>query len=105
MAMTDWRNAAEWPAGAKPVSRSVQYDDLYRVTNVGLRIPRRDRRLDVAVLRRGLGTAPDPRLAIPAPHVSFTNRVESQTFQYDWLGNTSRAATTLTASTTGRSAP
>ena len=30
----DGRLPSEWPSGAKPVSRFVQYDDLYRVTRV-----------------------------------------------------------------------
>jgi hypothetical protein len=28
------RGAAEWPAGAKPISRNIQYDDLNRVMEV-----------------------------------------------------------------------
>src|SRR5256885_1689786 len=30
----DWRTPSDWPAGAKPVSRKIDYDDLYRVTRV-----------------------------------------------------------------------
>jgi hypothetical protein len=30
----DWRIPEEWPAGAKPVTRKIQYDDLYRVSRV-----------------------------------------------------------------------
>jgi hypothetical protein len=30
----DWRIADEWPAGAKPVTRKIQYDDLYRVKRI-----------------------------------------------------------------------
>jgi YD repeat-containing protein len=32
--ITDWRNPAEWPAGAKPVSRTMQYDNLYRLNQI-----------------------------------------------------------------------
>ena len=85
----DWRIPSEWPAGAQPVSRKIQYDDLYRTTRVDYVYP-------------GAGTDPwtspfdaedtneatDPRLGKPSTHVSFTNRVLRQTFQYDWLGNT-----------------
>ena len=30
----DWRTPSEWPAGAKPVTRKAQYDDLYRLTKI-----------------------------------------------------------------------
>src|SRR5690606_18055994 len=30
----DLRNPDEWPSGAKPVTRAMEYDDLYRVTRV-----------------------------------------------------------------------
>ncbi len=34
------------------------------------------------------GIDPDPRRAQSTPRVSFANRVQSQSFRYDWLGNT-----------------
>src|SRR5690606_4109186 len=30
----DWRNPEEWPDGAKPVTKKIQYDDLYRATRI-----------------------------------------------------------------------
>ncbi|HLK39861.1 MAG TPA: toxin TcdB middle/N-terminal domain-containing protein [Polyangiaceae bacterium] len=84
----DWRNAAEWPTGAKPGTRKIQYDDLYRATQLTYEyaggtdgwvspFDAEDRNLNS-----------DPRRGIPEPHVSFPTRVLQQTFQYDWLGNT-----------------
>ncbi len=30
----DWRSPSEWPAGAQPVTRKMQYDDLYRLSQI-----------------------------------------------------------------------
>ncbi|MCA9645070.1 MAG: hypothetical protein KC492_30480, partial [Myxococcales bacterium] len=38
----DLRNPDEWPAGAKPVTRTMQYDDLYRVNRVDYGYTERD---------------------------------------------------------------
>jgi RHS repeat-associated protein len=84
----DFRNPAEWPSGTQPVTRKIQYDDLYRVTSVSYAyasgsdswvspFDAEDNRIDA-----------DPRRAQPSPHVRFDRRVLGQTFQYDWLGNT-----------------
>lgn len=35
----DWRDPHEWPDGAKPVTRLMGYDDLYRVTRVDYEYP------------------------------------------------------------------
>ncbi len=86
----DFRNPSEWPAGAAPVTRTMQYDDLYRVTGVDYQyrtgtdpwtspFDAEDRSVDT-----------DPRRAKPSPHVAFADRVLSQSFAYDWLGNTSQ---------------
>src|SRR5262245_47970641 len=34
IAIQDHRDPAEWPAGAKPVQRTMAYDDLYRLIEV-----------------------------------------------------------------------
>jgi RHS repeat-associated protein len=89
----DWRLASEWPEGAKPVSKKIQYDDLYRVSQVDYTYPGGS---DAWVSpfdaedRAGSEGARDPRRAKPSPHVAFDKRVQRQTFQYDWLGNTSK---------------
>jgi RHS repeat-associated protein len=82
----DRRNPAEWPSSAKPVSRTVQYDDLYRVSNVSYQVESGDDQwvspFD-AENRSGEG-------AQPSPHVSFAKRILGQSYEYDWLGNTTR---------------
>jgi len=86
----DWRNPADWPVGAKPVTRKVKYDDLYRAVDVRYqyaggndtwRSPHAPE-VDTNV------NNDDPRHATPSPHVSFAQRILRQTYQYDWLGNT-----------------
>jgi RHS repeat-associated protein len=86
LAIADTRNPAEWTAGAMPVSRSMQYDDLYRLTSVTYGYPGGpDSWTDPFAFEDGGGTA--PRLAEPSPHVSYAKRVGQQTYAYDWLGN------------------
>jgi RHS repeat-associated protein len=88
----DWRNAAEWPAGAQPVSRKIAYDDLYRATQVSY-VPPNGAAPDSWVSpfdAEDKGINADPRRATPSPRVSLANRAVQQSFQYDWLGNTTR---------------
>ncbi|MCA9631871.1 MAG: hypothetical protein KC766_29660, partial [Myxococcales bacterium] len=42
LVIQDLRNPDEWPAGAKPVTRTMQYDDLYRVNRVEYGYTERD---------------------------------------------------------------
>src|SRR5262249_41915501 len=35
----DWRSAAEWPAGAQPVTRKMQYDGRNRLTRIDYQYP------------------------------------------------------------------
>jgi YD repeat-containing protein len=84
----DYRNAAEWPGGAQPVTRKVQYDDLYRVTNVAYEYPNGTDGWVDPFYAEDNGIHPDSRRGTPSPHVSFQNRVLSESFKYDWLGNT-----------------
>lgn len=87
----DWRKPADWPAGAKPVTRKIEYDDLYRVTKVGYQYSAGDDTWVSPFHAENSGTggaATDPRMAKPSPHVSFDKRVLWQSFKYDWLGNT-----------------
>jgi RHS repeat-associated protein len=91
--ISDWRDPTEWPAGAKPVSRKIQYDDLYRTTSVSYTYTGgADPWTSPFAAENVRGPLPDPRLARPSPHVAFASRIQSQTFQYDWLGNTSSTA-------------
>lgn len=84
----DWRSASEWPSGAKPVSRKIQYDDLYRVSQVDYQYSAGDDTWVDPFDAEDTGKSTDTRRAKPSPHVSFDKRALRQTFQYDWLGNT-----------------
>lgn len=88
----DWRIADEWPAGAKPVTRKVQYDDLNRVRRVDYQYAAGDDTWTSPFEAENSGTAAllDPRRATPSPHSSFAKRPLWQAFEYDWLGNTSK---------------
>ena len=82
----DWRDPEEWPAGAKPVTRKLQYDDLYRLNRVEYQYT------------SGTDDWTDPYAAEvsdnqrpqPTPRAKFAGgeRVQWQTYAYDWLGNT-----------------
>jgi YD repeat-containing protein len=86
----DWRTPSEWPAGAQPVTQKVQYDDSYRVTRVDYAYPAgSDAWLDPFAAEAG-GSTKDPRRALPSPHLTFGQRPLWETYQYDWLGNTSK---------------
>ncbi len=88
----DWRMPEEWPAGAKPVTKKVKYDDLYRVTQVDYQYAAGDDTW-VSPFEHENTTADaelDPRRAKPSPQVAFDKRILKQTFQYDWLGNTTK---------------
>ena len=88
----DHRIADEWPVKAKPVTRKVQYDDLYRVKRVDYEYPGGSDQWQspfAKELSEG-ATLTDPRRAKPSPHVSFDNRTLWQTFEYDWLGNSTK---------------
>jgi RHS repeat-associated protein len=91
----DYRIAEEWPAGAKPVSKLIEYDDLYRAVSiyydpVGPSDPWTPPFTSENSAYQANPTNPDidPRRALPMPQVNFTHRVRTQRFDYDWLGNT-----------------
>ena len=83
----DWRLPQEWPEGAQPVTRDVEYDDLYRISRVDYSYPSGDDEWQSPYRADLEAPDSDPRRAQPAPHVDFTRRVLWQTFEYDWLGN------------------
>src|SRR5690606_27273768 len=83
----DWRNPEDWPDGAKPVTKKIQYDDLYRATRVDYQYTTGDDEWHSPFEYENDGGS-DPRRANPAPHQSFDKRILRQTFRYDWLGNT-----------------
>jgi RHS repeat-associated protein len=88
----DWRLAEEWPDGAKPVTKKIEYDDLYRVTRVSYEYPGGiDPWTSPYAAENDTDTSnDDPRRAKPSPHVNFDTRIQWQSFKYDWLGNTSK---------------
>ncbi|MFI5297732.1 MAG: toxin TcdB middle/N-terminal domain-containing protein [Polyangiales bacterium] len=80
----DNRIDEEWPEGAKPAQRTVQYDDLYRVANVAyersmVREAYQDPYAD--------GTS-SARKSPVRPRQSIGARVTSESSSFDWLGNT-----------------
>lgn len=89
----DWRDAVDWPVGAKPVTKKIEYDDLYRATRIRYDYVTGD---DVwkSPFDADLGSEPStdegPRRAKPSPHVSFEKRILEQKFEYDWVGNSDR---------------
>ena len=83
----DYRSPDEWPAGAKPLTKKIQYDDLYRATRIDYQAAGGT---DVwtSPFAPELAGLSDPRRAMPGTHVAFASRPLFQTFSYDWLGNT-----------------
>jgi RHS repeat-associated protein len=90
--LRDLRDPAAWPVGARPVSRKIDYDDLYRATRVqyvyaagsdGWQSPYA---ADLKTMAAG-GT---PKVQ-PSPHVAFDKRVVEEKFAYDWRGNVTRS--------------
>jgi RHS repeat-associated protein len=83
----DYRNAEDWPVGAKPLTKKVRYDDLYRVTRIDYEV---SGGIDswASPYAAELAGQVDARRAQPLPHVAFDSRPLYQTFNYDWLGNT-----------------
>ena len=94
----DWRLPSEWPTGAKPVNRTFEYDDLYRLTRV--------RYEHTGSSAGGSGTGQGDAWTSPfeaentqadkgpkpSPHVDFTERVKEQRYAYDHLGNTTKTS-------------
>lgn len=79
----DQRNADDWPAGAKPVSRHFQSDPLYRVRQVDYDYEfGSDAWVSPFAAEHG-----DAERVQPAPHVGFTTRTRQQKYTYDWRGN------------------
>ncbi len=74
--------------GAKPVSRKIAYDDLYRVNRVDYEYAGGTDPWTDPYAPETNGTATDTHLAKPSPHVKFDSRVLYESFHYDWLGNT-----------------
>jgi RHS repeat-associated protein len=91
----DTRVGSEWPAGARPQSKYITHDALYRVAGVeyaytnelGEQVPQ-DASSDWRAEQARVSSA-DPMRQEPAPMLSSPgpDRVASLTWQHDWLGN------------------
>jgi RHS repeat-associated protein len=87
----DWRIPSEWPAGSRPVTRKIDYDDLYRATSIAYQYGAGDDDwTDPFAAEDGPGGSTDPRRAHPSPHVDFDKRILAEKVSYDWLGNTTQ---------------
>ena len=101
----DLRTASEWPVGAKPVSRAIGYDDLYRVATVQYEYPGGNDSWTSPFEAEDTGAPAVEANARPAPHVDFDGRVLSKSRSPSTgRGTPSPPTTTRTASTTARSA-
>jgi RHS repeat-associated protein len=83
-AITDYRIPEEWPESAKPVSRSFEYDNLYRLTRSTLTYPTASDTWTSPYDAENEGRSDGPK---PSPHVSFDERIHEQRYTYDHLGN------------------
>jgi RHS repeat-associated protein len=87
----DWRTPEEWPDGAKPVSRRMEYDDLYRVTRVDYEYPRGKDKWTSPFAAELNGVTDPRRSTLPMAHQNVPTRALWQTFSYDWLGNATQS--------------
>jgi RHS repeat-associated protein len=89
--ITDRRTAADWPAGAKPVSRAMTYDDLYRVTQVNYTYPTASDTFTSPFASEQAGLSEPRQSSNFARHLVLASRVKQQTYKYDWLGSLTNA--------------
>jgi RHS repeat-associated protein len=82
--VTDGRNQGEWPAGAKPVSRTLEYDSFNRLSSV---LSEYGPNGDIQVLPFAAEVANGDKSPVPAS--IFPKRIQSQSFTWDWKGNMS----------------
>lgn len=88
--LRDWRLPHEWPAGAKPVSRKAEYDDLNRLVRLDyLYANGKDAWTSpFAAEDAAPPPAPGDKPTLGAlPRQSFSDRLLWQTYAFDWLGN------------------
>jgi YD repeat-containing protein len=90
--INDFRSAGEWPPDAGPFGATMTYDDLYRLTSVGFAY------LPFKKPAKLKPLPPVPQLAPftsnDPPPISFKmpiDRLQSQTFGYDLMGNVTRS--------------
>jgi RHS repeat-associated protein len=83
--ITDDRDAKLWPVGAKPGTRSFEYDEFSHVTKVTYET---NGDAQAATLAADDGAFVS---SSPAPSPTFAARVSEQSFHYDGLGNITRS--------------
>jgi hypothetical protein len=82
----DHRNPDVWPDGAKPVTKQLRYDDLYRLTRTDFVYPGgSDKWIDP--MRKEHASGPPNRNWYPVSNLTTAGRPLSQTWSFDWLGN------------------
>jgi len=79
--ISDLATASQWPAGAKPVSKAIGYDTLYRATSTAFTYTGGNTWVSPLDAERAAGSREF------APLRTATTRVAGQTLQYDWKGN------------------
>ncbi len=82
----DGRIPEEWEPGAKPVTRKLQYDDLYRLSRIDYEYTTGDDTWK-SPFEAELTNPTPPQRGAPSPHVAFAKRILWQTYAYDWRGN------------------
>ncbi len=95
LAVNDWRDGAEWPAGFRPISYTIAQDSLYRVAQVDYDYTQDNNTRepdDAFVNYRSEMSAVegvDPMRTRPAPMLPAapSERPISITYEYDWLAN------------------
>lgn len=93
--IVDNRLAGEWPSGAKPASKVIEYDDFNRVKRVEYVYSGVEANDDAWVPPfedENTSSSIDSRRARPIAQVVFDNRVKFQAFSYDFAGNTTATA-------------
>jgi RHS repeat-associated protein len=81
----DLRSEWEWPASAKPVSRTFEYDGLNRLART--RYDHSGAGVDSWSSPFAAENASPARKPQPSPHVAFQGRMLEERFEYDHLGN------------------
>ncbi len=84
--IVDGRVANDWPSGAKPVTRSMNYDGAHRVTQVSY-----EHANDSYVSPFEAEEAASNALPLPRSIPTTGYRVKSQAYTYDVLGNVTSA--------------
>jgi RHS repeat-associated protein len=83
--ISDMRDPAEWPVGAKPISRAMTYDDLYRLTQIVYNSGGDQQISPFNAENSGGDTS-------PVPTQQLSSRVQQQNFSYDFLSNMTKTS-------------